>query len=76
MTDQKPHISQLIGMDCDVSDETEWYIDLDFNDDSIDFNIDGGADVKQLFQKALMFVGFNFCILLPAGNKFSIQDDV
>ena len=31
--------------DCNVSDETEWYIDLDVNGKPIKFKIDSGADV-------------------------------
>ena len=29
--------AQFCSIDCDVSDETEWYIDLDVNSDPINF---------------------------------------
>ena len=33
------------SVDCDVTDETEWYIDLNVNGDPTYFKIDSGADV-------------------------------
>ena len=37
--------AQFCSKDCDVSDETEWYINLGINGDPINFKIDTGADV-------------------------------
>ena len=37
--------AQFCSIDCGVSDETEWYIDLNVNGDPIDLKIDSGADV-------------------------------
>ena len=37
--------AQFCSNDCDITDETEWYIDLDVNSDPINFKIDSGADV-------------------------------
>ena len=37
--------AQFCSINCDVTDETEWYINLDVNGDPINFKIDSGADV-------------------------------
>ena len=37
--------AQFCSINCDVTDETEWYIDLNVNGDPINFKIDSGADV-------------------------------
>ena len=37
--------AEFCSINCDITDETEWYIDLDVNGDPINFKIDSGADV-------------------------------
>ena len=37
--------AQFCSIDCDVSDKTEWYIDLDVNGDPFNFKIHSGTDV-------------------------------
>ena len=37
--------AQFCSINCDIIDETEWYIDLDVKGDPINFKIDSGADV-------------------------------
>ena len=37
--------AQFCSINCDITDETEWYIDLNVNGDPINFKIDSGADV-------------------------------
>ena len=37
--------AQFFSIDCDITDETKWYIDLDVNGDPINFKIDSGADL-------------------------------
>ena len=37
--------AQFCSINCDITDETKWYIDLDVNGDPINFKIDSGADV-------------------------------
>ena len=43
--------AQFCSIDCDKTDETEWYIDLDVNGDPTNFKIDSGADVTVISQK-------------------------